>query len=135
MSEEKEANVGGESAADTVFERIRLDANKVVFDEGQKADAVYVIREGKVTIRVDTLTDHPRTLTTLGKNEVIGELALIEGRVHHASAITSEPTKLVRIAAKEFMRRLLDLDPMMKLVIDDLIHKLHDATDQQSGGR
>jgi len=118
---------------ETVFERIKLGANKVVFDEGDKADALYVIREGEVAIRVGTLTDHPRTVATLGKNEVIGELALIEGREHHASAITTQPTLLVRIHGAEFIRRLLELDPMMKLVVDNLIHKLHDATNGPAG--
>ncbi|MEQ8665883.1 MAG: cyclic nucleotide-binding domain-containing protein [Rhodospirillales bacterium] len=120
-------------SGETVFERIRLDANKTIFEEGDRADAVYVIREGAVAIRVNMNTATPHTRTTLRKGEVIGELALIEGRVHRATAVTTEPTLLVKIPGTEFLRRLVDLDPMMKLVVDDLVRKLADATERLEG--
>ena len=50
-------------------------------------------------------------------------------------AITTEPSVLVRIHRAEFVRRLFELDPMMKLVVDDLIRKLNEMTRRLEGGK
>ena len=108
------------------FRRVSVPANKVIFEEGDTGDEAYLIRRGKVEIRKGSLGDPPKVLAALGKNEIFGELALIDNSTRTASAVTMEETEVVAISRTEFQRRLEDVDPAVKGVIKVLCKRFRD---------
>lgn len=109
---------------ETTYKRRIFEANRMIFDEGDPADIVYILSSGAVEIRVDTLTDYPRVLTRINVGDVFGELALLEGRSHQAAAIATRKSEVLEVTREEFLDRLNAADPVMKAVVNHLVSSL-----------
>ena len=73
-------------------------AGDVIFNEGDAAQEMFVIQSGTVQI---TLGD--RQLTTLGKHDIFGEMALIDSAPRSATAIATTDVTLVPVGEKQFL--------------------------------
>ena len=73
-------------------------AGDTVFREGEPGDLMYVVREGRVELRVKG-----QLVETLGPGGVLGEMALIEHASRTATATAKTDCTLVPIPEKRFM--------------------------------
>lgn len=73
-------------------------AGEVIFNEGDPADNLYVIQEGTVDIRLGN-----RTLATLRKNDMFGEMALIDKAPRSATAVAVGDASVVPVSEKQFL--------------------------------
>ena len=81
-----------------------------IFYEGDPADAVYVVVNGRVKV-VTTSTDGKEfILTVLGAGQVFGEMALLESATRSASVVTLSAVEVLVINRSDF-QRLLDSNP------------------------
>lgn len=92
--------------------RERLQPGQVLFWAGDKGDAMYVIETGSVKISRLSPAGKERILRILSAGEVIGEMALFDGKERSASAIALEPSILVRLPKDTFLS-LLEATPAM----------------------
>ena len=77
----------------------------VLFREGEVADAGYVIQEGSFRLasgRTRAGTDP----VTVGPGALLGELALLTETVRPATATANEPSSVIRIPRKLFLKML-----------------------------
>jgi len=76
--------------------------NVVIFKEGEKGDAFYVVVSG--TVRISTIVPGvgEEALTVLHSGEYFGEMALIDDAPRSASAIANEDTILISISKGDF---------------------------------
>jgi CRP/FNR family transcriptional regulator, cyclic AMP receptor protein len=82
---------------------VRLAADEIVFEEGDRGDRCYVVYSGSVKV-LRRLPDGRRiTLARLGEGEVFGELALFEGEQRSATIQAAEETVVVGLGANEVM--------------------------------
>ena len=116
------------------FDSKTFEPNRTIFNEGDTAKEVYILRSGAVEIRVGTKGDFPRTLTVIKVGDVFGELALLENRSHGAAAITLEKSEVLVIPRQEFLKRLNASDPVMKTVVNHLVSRMRDMTDEFKKG-
>ena len=124
-------NGRGDVMSETVsFKRRKFEPNRAIFDEGDAADTVYVLRSGAVEIRIGTHGNNPRVLTTVKVGDVFGELALLENRSHGAAAITLKKSEVLEVPREEFIRRLNASDPVMKTVVNHLVSRLREMTSE-----
>jgi len=73
-----------------------------IFNEGDTADAIFVVVNGRVKI-VTTSTDGKEfILTVLGAGQVFGEMALLEETTRSASVVTITAVELLVLARKDF---------------------------------
>jgi CRP-like cAMP-binding protein len=87
----------------------RIEGPSYLFHEGDEADALYLIRDGLIEVRIEGgAGDEPTTINTLGPHEVLGELSLYGNQTRSASAYVpaSEETTLIRLA-REPLKELL----------------------------
>ena len=82
-----------------------------LFKQGDFADCLYIVREGKIRISIDS-----KTIVDLGRFECIGELAVFGEPVRSATATAVTDAVLVRISAGDF-KNLLTLHPGMSLAL------------------
>ena len=75
---------------------------EVVFREGDQGAEMYLIVEGEVEIRKGTSGSAAKTLVSLHKGDLFGEMALIDHKLRSASAVTSSDTKLLALNAQLF---------------------------------
>ena len=68
---------------------------RVIFNEGDEGSQMYVIIDGEVEIVKRTSLETSKTLTTLKKGDVFGEMALIDSLPRSATAIAKKNGKLL----------------------------------------
>ena len=78
-----------------VFERL-----DVIFREGDIADCAYIIERGKVAIMIKTASGKPRVLATLKKNDLFGEMALIDNEPCSVTAVALENCEVTIITKR-----------------------------------
>jgi CRP/FNR family transcriptional regulator, cyclic AMP receptor protein len=75
-----------------------LKAGTVIFQEGDKADGLFIIKSGQVGIRLGN-----RTLAELNANSIFGEMALIDDAPRSATAVAVTDIELVPVSEKQFL--------------------------------
>ncbi len=101
-----------------------IPAKTTVFKEGDPGDALYMIKSGKANITKRNSSGVESVLVTLGKDAVIGEMAVIDEQPRSASVVTVQDTTFLIITKNDF-RDLLGSTPeisfqILKLMTDRL---------------
>jgi len=86
--------------------------DEIVFHEGEPAEAVYVILDGRVRLSTFAVDGKERHLMIIGANGLIGDCGLPSSPSYIVSAIASSPARLRAIPAHSAIR-LLELDPAL----------------------
>ena len=68
---------------------------EVIFAEGDPGDLMFVILEGEVEILKAAQAGSAKVLSTLGKGEFFGEMALLDDRPRSASAVAKTDSRLL----------------------------------------
>jgi CRP-like cAMP-binding protein len=79
-----------------------LGAGGRLFAQGDEGDALYIICQGELEVRVGE-----RAVAKVGPGECVGELALLDGEPRSASAVASADVTLLKIAAGRFKHLLV----------------------------
>lgn len=104
------------------FQYIVVPEGEVLFREDDVGDCAYIIETGRVQISVERGGKYV-AVATLGRGEIVGEMAIItEGR-RSATAIALEDCKLQRIEAEQFRSRLATMDPVMRMLIEVILSR------------
>ena len=100
-----------------------------IFNEGTYGDSAYMIDFGKVGIISETKqNDKRKLLATLKKDDIFGEMGLIDNKVRTATAIALEDTQVSVISKKTF-DYLLKNDPFaLRPLLKVLSHRLRNTT-------
>ncbi|MCB9144550.1 MAG: diguanylate cyclase [Anaerolineales bacterium] len=75
---------------------VTLQAGEVLFDEGESGEALYLILDGKTAVITDR-AERPNLIAVRGAGEIIGEMALVEGRPRMATVAALSPARLLCI--------------------------------------
>lgn len=109
---------------------VRLTTGEWLYRSGDPAEAVYVVRSGRVEI-VDEAGG--RVTAGLGRGEVVGAVALLNGGARTASVRATRTTELLAIPAAT-LERLLVERPEMSLVLSRMLaHRLSASGGPQRG--
>ena len=81
--------------------------NEIIFNEGDKGDAFYVVLKGSVRISTVVPGVGEEALAILKKGNYFGEMALIDNAPRSASAIANEDTILLAITDANFRNLLM----------------------------
>lgn len=88
----------------------------LVFKEGDKGDALYIVKTGKVNILKRNSSGVDSILVTLGKGALIGDMAIIDEQPRSASVATIQETTFLIITKDDF-RTLLGEMPEISFQI------------------
>ena len=93
-----------------IAEVLSLPAEHVIFDVGDPATALFLIKDGTVRITTTSPGDRIIDVATLGPGSHFGEMALVDKTPRSATAKTLEPTSVFRFDYEK-IRGLLDRSP------------------------
>ena len=82
-------------------ERLTYNADEVLFNEGDPADACYVVIDGMITISVE-VKKKLFVLSLMGRNELLGEIAVFGRGSRTATATAKTRVEVLRISAEQF---------------------------------
>jgi CRP-like cAMP-binding protein len=83
---------------------LALEDSEALFFEGEPADSVYLIIEGKADICVGSNNGSEVTVATLGKQALIGEMGIFRKSPRSATIRAAGPLKVLRIDGDVFLR-------------------------------
>ena len=85
---------------------LKLEKDATVFSQGDTADAIYFIQDGKVKITVVSAAGKEAVLAMLGPRSSLGEGCLVGQTLRIGTATAIQPTTLFRIERRAMLRAL-----------------------------
>jgi CRP-like cAMP-binding protein len=108
-------------------ERLEYLSGDELFHQDDYGDAAYVILEGEADILVDT----PRSaikIATLGKNDIIGEIAMLCDVPRTATVVAQGDLDTLRVSKEGFFHLVTEFPQVGIEVMRALAFKLHRTT-------
>jgi CRP/FNR family transcriptional regulator, cyclic AMP receptor protein len=108
-------------------ERLEYRSGHELFHQGASGDAAYIVLEGKA----DILVDGPRdaiTVAMLGKNDIIGEIAILCDVPRTATVVAHGDLETMRVPKDEFLHLVTQVPQIGLEVMRALASKLDHAT-------
>ena len=118
-------------------ERLTYDAGQVMFNAGDAADAAYIIIDGSVEISVPTPSG-PIIVNQLGKNELLGEIAIFGDVPRTATAKAMAKLEALKISKDMFVKVIRENPDaaieLIKILAGRLANTTSQLTQTRSGG-
>ena len=93
-----------------LFQERQLNPNATIFTQNMPAEALYIVKSGKVRISMMAGEGEEMGLLLLGPGEFFGELALIQETNRLVTARAETPVELLLLTRKDF-HTLTELEP------------------------
>ncbi len=87
---------------DQIFTPALVLENKTVFVENMPGEALYLIGDGKIQVSQMLAEADEQSLIVLGRGDIFGELAVIDGGPRAASARVLKKAQLYSLSRKDF---------------------------------
>jgi len=114
------------------FQVQRYRKNDVIFSEGSKGTAAYVLKAGRVEISVKARGKRV-VLTVLREQSVFGEMALILGEHKRTATATAlEDSEIAKIPKAVFDRYMRDSPTFISTCLIAIARRLQETTDKAS---
>jgi CRP/FNR family cyclic AMP-dependent transcriptional regulator len=81
---------------------------QALLHEGQVADRIFILREGRVKITSTTAAGREVVLAFRARGELLGDLAALDGHPRSANVVALEPVELLALAPGDFSSFLAD---------------------------
>lgn len=94
----------------------RFRRNEVIFHQGDPGDSLHVLASGAVKIVLPSSEGDEAIIATLTPGDFFGELALLDGAPHSATATAVEPVETLSLARVPF-QQLLDQDRGLRMAL------------------
>ena len=93
-----------------LFQERKLDQHATIFSQNMPAEALYIVKNGRVRISMMAGEGEEMGLLLLGPGEFFGELALIQETNRLVTARAETPVELLLLTRKDF-QALIELEP------------------------
>ena len=104
--------------------RTTFEAGSRLFKEGEVGDKAYLVVSGMIEIVKQMNENETMVVASLGKGEIVGEMALIDDAPRAASARVVERAELVIIDRANMEARLAGTDPVVKQLLKVFVNRL-----------
>jgi CRP/FNR family cyclic AMP-dependent transcriptional regulator len=122
----------------TLSKERRYESGQAIFHEGEPAETMYVVLEGKVRISKHIPGAGEEALSFLERGAFFGEMALIESQARSATAVAHGGKAIVLGIPREVLRGLLDIKKvsstrLLRLLCELLARRLNELDDKLVG--
>jgi CRP/FNR family transcriptional regulator, cyclic AMP receptor protein len=115
-------------------ERLEYISGDELFHQGDYGDAAYIILEGEADVLVDTRTGAVK-VATLGKNDIIGEIAVLCDVPRTATVVAHGNLEILRLSKNGFFQLVTQFPQVGIEVMSVLAAKLHRTTQALTAAR
>jgi CRP-like cAMP-binding protein/formamidopyrimidine-DNA glycosylase len=101
-----------------------------VFHEGDTSDACYIVREGDLRVTREHSDGRAIALATLGRGDIFGELAMLDGGSRSASVETLTDSELLALPASDVRRVIATHGDIAAKLIVALTRRLRETNER-----
>lgn len=105
------------------LERLEVVAGEILAQQGEKADALYFVENGKLSIYLELENGEQVRLQTLGKRLIVGELGLYLDEQRTASIIADQPSVVYCLSSAK-LDLLKQQDPELAATLHEFVASL-----------
>jgi CRP/FNR family cyclic AMP-dependent transcriptional regulator len=113
-----------------LLQNVDLPAGERFLAAEQPGEVVYVILSGTIKVYVEPPDGSEVVLAFLGPGDTVGEMSLLESDGRSASAMTTEPSRLLRMDRATFHSCLQRMPPLSYNLVRLLASRLRFANEQ-----
>ena len=114
----------------SVARRRRFSRHEVIFHEGDPGDAVHLIDQGRVALRVTTPLGDTVTLRILGPGSLFGELAILDPAPRNATVVALERTHTLALHRDHFEAMRRQHPEVDRMLLDALVSEVRRLSTQ-----
>jgi len=103
----------------SIAEEVLYAASAPIYEQGQPADALYVVLRGRVALEKDGAM-----VLKLGETEALGAWTLFEAEPQVMTARADEETVLLRLDREEFLDLLLEYPELAQSILRALVRRM-----------
>lgn len=115
-------------------ERLEYPAGDELFHQGDYGDAAHIILEGEADVLVET-PDGTLKIATLGKNDIVGEIAILCNVPRTATVVAHGSLETLRVAKDGFFHLVTQFPQVGVEVMSALAAKLQRTTQALTAAR
>ncbi len=108
-------------------ERLEFQPGEQICQQGERGDAAFIILEGEADVFVET-EEGPLRVARLGRNDIIGEIAILCDVPRTATVIAASPLVTLRISKDAFFNLVTQFPEVAIGVMHELASRLHQTT-------
>ena len=112
-------------------ERVGFDPGKRLVQQGDPADAAYLIIDGHAEVILETPAG-PVVVATIGANETVGEMGILGDVPRNATVRAKDRVIVLRISKEPFMRMVREFPSMAIAMMQELAERLASTNKQLS---
>ncbi len=116
------------SAVEAEVEWFCLPAGQTLFEQGEPADAFYLVRSGALAAFRNGADGRPELVGHVRQGEPIGEMAMVADSNHSASVYALRDSELVRLPKAAFERLTNKHASLMRELARMMLHRLRGGT-------
>ena len=110
-------------------ERVNFAEGQKFFQQGDAADAAYVVLQGKADVTIDSPGGDIK-VAELGQNAIVGEMGILSDSPRSATIVAAAPTTALRIDKRVFLELLTQFPQMSIAVMRELAARLEKMNTQ-----
>ena len=110
-------------------ERVNFAEGQKFFQQGDAADAAYVVLQGKADVTIDSPGGDIK-VAELGQNAIVGEMGILSDSPRSATIVAAAPTTALRIDKRVFLELLTQFPQMSIAVMRELASRLEKMNTQ-----
>lgn len=108
-----------------ILEEVYLGEGQVLFEKNDPGTCMYFIVQGKINIH-----DGDHLLATLGENDIVGELSILDAEPRSATATCSEPCILLKLEQEPFYDIMMISVEVLKGILNTLCKRIRLLNDK-----
>jgi len=114
-------------------ERLTFKNGQSLFERGDSGDAAYILIDGTADVIVQN--DKPSVVAQVGKNDIVGEIAILCDVPRTATVTATSELTALKITKDLFFRMVTDFPEMGVEIMRVLAHRLEQTTAQLIAAR
>lgn len=122
----------GSSNGEITVSKVILDAQEILFEEGEPARCLYIVEEGTVEVFQRSGIRNV-SLERLGPGQVVGELAVLNGATYTRGARALTPVALLRVSSDQIDTVLDESHALTRLLLQHVVKRLDHRSDLAFG--
>ncbi len=105
---------------------INLQKDQYLFEDGDAADAMYIVKSGHISILItDGVTE--KEVSRVSTGQLIGEMSLFDKRMRSAGAKALVASELVRLPYTKLESELATMPEWVQITMKTMAYKLREA--------
>ena len=108
-----------------ILENKIISPGEVLMNKGEIGDSMYFIQQGELEVK-----DGDMVLGVLGKNEIVGELALLAPVNRTADVVAVKETTLYQIERDRFVDLIYEEPEILHGIMKSLVYRIQDLNEK-----